>query len=62
MTYQRVCNKSNTTDATSGAGTVNFQREPEFTTACVMNSGTFTVENSYNPDDDGNEMTTNVSA
>jgi hypothetical protein len=27
-----------------------------------MNSGTFTVENSYNPDDDSNEMTTNVSA
>ena len=30
-------------------------------TACVMNSGTFTVENSYNPDDDSNEMTTNPS-
>lgn len=30
-------------------------------TECVMNSGTFTVENSYNPDDDSNEMTTNPS-
>jgi hypothetical protein len=31
MTYHRVCNKSNTTGATSGAGTAYYLGAPEFT-------------------------------
>ena len=31
MTYHRVCNKINTTDATSGAGTAHPSGAPEFT-------------------------------
>ena len=31
MTYHRICNKSNTTDATSGAGTVHSSGAPNFT-------------------------------
>ena len=29
-------------------------------TECIMNGGTFTIQNSYNPDDDGNELVTTV--
>ena len=31
MTYHRFCNKSNTTGATSGTGTVYLSVAPEFT-------------------------------
>jgi hypothetical protein len=31
MTYHQICNKSNTSDATSGAGTANLSGAPEFT-------------------------------
>jgi len=31
MTYQWVCNKNNTTGATSGAGTAYLSGAPEFT-------------------------------
>ena len=31
MTYHQICNHSNTSDATSGAGTANLSGAPEFT-------------------------------
>jgi len=31
MIYHQICNKSNTSDATSGAGTANLSGAPEFT-------------------------------
>jgi len=42
MTYHQVCNKSNTTGDTSGAGTAYLSGEPEFTPGfvgiCVVQS------------------------